>query len=399
MLHTMKLLAIETSCDETSLSLFTATDTAFGVDFTVHNTLTQSQIDVHQEFGGVFPKLAKREHQKNLVPLLLKILEANEISGSSTDTHPEIEKILEREPELMTSFKEYVLQINNPGIDAICVTSGPGLEPALWVGISFAKALGLLWNIPVIPVNHMEGHIVSVLVPETNSVQDNSFSVHTEPFPFPALALLISGGHTELVLVRAIGDYAIIGKTRDDAVGEAFDKVARILGLPYPGGPEVSKLALKHDKTTLSEIVLPRPMIHSKDYDFSFSGLKTAVLYTVRDIKEKHSNTIPEQYAITIAYEFQESAAEVITKKTITAINDLGVQTLIVGGGVSANNRIKELLTQKASKIIDPKNIYFPTRELTGDNALMIGLAGYFKIKKAPDTVYNDIRANGNLIF
>ena len=400
MIHIMKILSIETSCDETSISLFTATPTDIGTDFTVHATVTYSQIDIHQEFGGVFPKLAKREHQINLVPILLKVLgEKASLKNNSMNPNPEIETILERETELIQPFLQHITQINNPGIDAICVTSGPGLEPALWVGISFAKALGLLWNIPVVPVNHMEGHILSVLVPENNSDQGNSFSVQTELFQFPALALLISGGHTEIVLVNEIGNYEIIGKTRDDAVGEAFDKVARILGLPYPGGPEVSKLALLADKNINTDIILPRPMLHTKDYDFSFSGLKTAVLYTVRDIKEKHSNTIPEQYAITIAYEFQESAAEVITKKTITAINDLGVQTLIVGGGVSANNRIKELLTQKASEIIDPKNIYFPTRELTGDNALMIGLAGYFKIKKAPDTVYNDIRANGNLIF
>ena len=174
----MKILAIETSCDETSLSLFAATETASGVDFDVHNTITQSQIDIHQEFGGVFPALAKREHQKNLVPILLKILNQEAVERSEMISNSEIEKILERESEFLESFMKYVMPISNPGIDAICVTSGPGLEPALWVGISFAKALGALWNIPVIPVNHMEGHVLSVLVP--SDVSSSSSQGKTE---------------------------------------------------------------------------------------------------------------------------------------------------------------------------------------------------------------------------
>ncbi len=391
----MNILAIETSCDETAISLFTANETDIGIGFNVLSNITHSQVDMHVQYGGVFPQLAKREHQRNLVPILLKTL-GLELKEGNTNSNPEINSILEREVELLEQFNRYILSIPKPDIDIICVTSGPGLEPALWVGISFAKALGKLWNIPVVPVNHMEGHILSVLVPENNS---GDFSVSTELFPFPALALLISGGHTEMVLVRDLGDYEIVGKTRDDAVGEAFDKTARILGLPYPGGPEVSKLALQHDKSMNTSIELPRPMIHSKDYDFSFSGLKTAVLYTVRDIKLANSDNIPEHLKSEIAYEFQEAAAEVITKKTCNAIRDFGVQTLIVGGGVSANNRIKELLKEKASEIIEPNQIHFPARELTGDNALMIGLAGYFKYKKNPDSNYQDFKAEGNLSF
>ena len=391
----MNILAIETSCDETAISLFTATETNSGVDFKIISNITHSQVDMHVQYGGVFPQLAKREHGRNLVPILLKIFDL-ECKERSANSNPEIDLLLARETELLEQFNKYVLSIPKPDIDIICVTSGPGLEPALWVGISFAKALGKLWNIPVVPVNHMEGHILSVLVPENSS---GNFSVSAELFPFPALALLISGGHTEMVLVRDLGDYEIVGKTRDDAVGEAFDKTARILGLPYPGGPEVSKLALQHDKSLIASIELPRPMIHSKDYDFSFSGLKTAVLYVVRDIKLTNSGTIPENLKIEIAYEFQEAAAEVITKKTCNAVRDFDVQTLIVGGGVSANSRIKELLKQKVSEIIQPDQIHFPARELTGDNALMIGLAGYFKYKKNPDTNYQDFKAEGNLSF
>jgi N6-L-threonylcarbamoyladenine synthase len=351
MLLAMKILAIETSCDETALALFTAIETDSGVDFDVHKVITHSQIDVHREYGGVFPKLAKREHEINLPIILDQIMEG-------------------QEPP-----------------DYICVTSGPGLEPALWTGITFAKELGGKWKIPVVPVNHMEGHIVSVFVPE--AAKDH-FVVRDDQFHFPALALLISGGHTELVIARAIGEYEKIGKTRDDAVGEAFDKVARILGLPYPGGPEVSKLATQF--TGASSVVLPRPMIHSHDFDFSFSGLKTAVLYMV-----KEHQPLSDDMKIAIAHEFQEAAAEVLVKKTVSALKQFGAQTLIVGGGVSANGRIKELLTEKASEIIPSENIYFPIRELTGDNALMIGLAGYYKIKNKPDAVYTDIRADGNL--
>ena len=411
MIFVMKILAIETSCDESSISLFTATETSSGVNFEVSSTITQSQIDLHKDFGGVFPAMGRREHQKNLVPILLKILNQDVPTDTQSENYSEIEQILSREAELLTLFKKYVTPIKNPGIDYICVTSGPGLEPALWVGISFAKALGALWNIPVIPVNHMEGHVLSVLVPESATGNSNSFSVQTELFPFPALALLISGGHTEIVLVKNIGDYEIIGRTRDDAVGEAFDKVARILGLPYPGGPEVSKIALTYDTVSEPIIKLPRPMIHSKDYDFSFSGLKTAVLYFVKEHtanpdltisnafadKGYDANRLSDEMKAAIAYEFQEAATEVITKKTLSAIHDFGIQTLIVGGGVSANKRIKESLMNEISEIIPTENIHFPTRELTGDNALMIGLAGYYKIKKAPDTVYNDIRAEGNL--
>lgn len=393
----MKILAIETSCDETAISLLNCTETATGIDFSVLGNIVHSQVDIHREFGGVFPAMAKREHQKNLIPVLLKTLGINSVEVPDLENN-EIATILEKEPDLLEQFNHYILSIEKPDIDVICVTSGPGLEPALWVGISFAKALGALWNIPVVPVNHMEGHILSVLVPENIS---ETFTFSSNTFALPALALLISGGHTEMVLVKNIGDYELIGKTRDDAVGEAFDKVARILGLPYPGGPEVSKLALQHDKTAISSIILPRPMIHSKDYDFSFSGLKTAVLYTVRDIKESNNGTIPENVKSEIAYEFQEAAAEVITKKSKSAIHDLGIQTLIVGGGVSANGRIKQSLRDTVSEIIPAEQIYFPTRELTGDNALMIALAGYFKYKKNPNDFQNseNIRANGNLIL
>lgn len=356
----MKILAIETSCDETAMCYLEMNTDQKNIQVIIHNNITHTQLE-HIEYGGVFPAIAKREHQINLPIILEQIMQNQEIP------------------------------------DYICVTNGPGLEPALWCGITFAQELGEKWNIPVIPVNHMEGHILSILVPEKTT----EFTIPTELFPLPALALLISGGHTELVSVKNIGDYAIIGKTRDDAVGEAFDKVARILGLPYPGGPEIAKLASQYSEHAPKIENLPRPMLHTPDYDFSFSGLKTATLYLSQDITKEHG-IIPNDYKISIAHEFEQAAAEVITKKTMKALIDTGSQTLIIGGGVSANQTITQSLTQKAQEIIPRENIHIPSKELTGDNALMIGLAGYFKIirdkQKSSDLNY-EIRADGNLSF
>jgi N6-L-threonylcarbamoyladenine synthase len=353
----MKILAIETSCDETAICYIEAFPTETGTDFLVHKNIVHTQLE-HKEYGGVFPVIAKREHQINLPLILEQVMVGREIP------------------------------------DYICVTHGPGLEPALWCGIVFAQELGAQWNIPVVPVNHMEGHILSVLVPPL--LQGEGSGVRFEfknDLAFPALALLISGGHTELVLVHGFGNYEIIGKTRDDAVGEAFDKAARLMGLDYPGGPEIAQRAERY--TDQEKPTFPRPMLHTKDFDFSFSGLKTAVLYYIQGL----GSTITSDQQIAIAYEFQEAATEVLVTKTRKALDHYGGQTLIVAGGVSANKRIisglQSLITQEF-----PETVFLaPPRELTGDNALMIALAGYFKIQKNPDAVYTDIKAEGNLML
>lgn len=390
----MRILSIETSCDETAISLVDARKTESGISFEILGNVTHSQVSVHQEFGGVFPALAKREHQNNLVPVLLMVLNNPAQSDPGRNNADLACSFLERERDLLEQFKAHVAGLENPSIEAICVTSGPGLEPALWVGINFAKALGALWNIPVVAVNHMEGHILSVIVPDV-STEEKKFEFKNE-IRFPALALLISGGHTELVLAKSIGDYEIIGKTRDDAVGEAFDKVARILGLPYPGGPEISKLALQFKGEGNSATPnFPRPMITSPDLDFSFSGLKTAVLYYAQNLPQPLS----QENKIAIAYEFENAVSEVLVKKTKKAIDTCGAQTLIVAGGVSANARIKSEFRKMIEQNFPETALLFPERELTGDNALMIALAGYFKIEKSPNAVYNDIRAEGNLIL
>ncbi len=365
----MKLLAIETSCDETAVSVLSCSGDARAPQCTVLGTGLYSQASKHAEFGGVYPNLAKREHQHNLVPMLeiaLKELNTDVRNTQKTDTES-LKKILEREGQLLDELNAYLVQHpENPGLDAIAVTQGPGLEPALWVGLNFAKALSVAWQIPLIPVNHMEGHIVSVLT-ENNDVT------------FPAVALLVSGGHTELQLVRDWGSYELLGQTRDDAVGEAFDKVARLLNLPYPGGPEISRLAAEARASSLkAPFSLPRPMLHSDDYDFSYAGLKTAVLY-----KAKELGTLSETQKKEVAREFEDAAIEVLIEKTKKALSATDARTLIVGGGVIANAYLRNELTAMLSEFPDV-HLLLPTRELSTDNAVMIGIAGYIACKKDP---------------
>ncbi len=368
----MKILAIETSCDETAIAIIEAEGAlpAINVRVLANNTLTQ--IEMHKKYGGVFPMVAKREHARTLVPLLVKTLQDAKMY-SKTSRHviesplrPEFQDILMREPELFAQFIDVLPTVNPPEIDAIAVTQGPGLEPALWVGINFAKVLSLIWKKPVIPVNHMEGHLLAPLLKQE---EDNTVLANIS---FPAIGLLVSGGHTELILMRGISEYEMIGATKDDAVGEAFDKVARILGLPYPGGPEISKLGeLGHTKV----YTLPRPMLHSKDYFFSFAGLKTAVLYMV-----KKMGTLTEGQKADIAREFEEACVEVLVSKTLRAVEEFGAKAVILGGGVSANKRLRQTLEEKIRKL-DGITLYLPDNnkhELSTDNALMIAIAGFF---------------------
>lgn len=390
----MKILSIETSCDETAISLLSISKNKIDI----LGDALHSQIELHKQYGGVFPMMAKREHQKNLCSLLIKVLKESGSLGISKSkiTIPKenkLKKILERETDLVNIFLKEIIDIKKPKIDLIAVTKGPGLEPALWVGISFAKALSELWNIPVIGVNHMEGHIVSVLVNKNESPKSQVSNIQlNKKDQFPALALLVSGGHTELVLIKDWGKYKVIGKTRDDAVGEAFDKVARILGLPYPGGPEISKLAEKIrslELTSENSLALPRPMLHTKDFDFSFSGLKTAVLYMVKDIPQ-----MTEEIKMEIAKEFENACVDVLIHKTKKAIEKYEVKTLIVGGGVSANNHLRNSLhiLGKDTSI----NLHIPDKNLATDNAIMIGIAGYMQSQRTKK-ISSNIKAEGHL--
>lgn len=384
----MRILSIETSCDETAVSIVEATGSFPHARYSILGNALFSQIDIHREYGGVFPSVAKREHAKTLVPMLEKalgeagMLDADERTLSSADQLA-LEETLVREPGLGGALTRFLEQYREPHIDLIAVTTGPGLEPTLWVGINFARALAYAWNVPVVPVNHMEGHVLSSI-----------FDGETIPdLAFPALSLLISGGHTELVLMKEWGSYERIGETRDDAVGEAFDKVARMLGLTYPGGPEIGKLAAEAREANVTSFVqLPRPMLDSGDFDFSFSGLKTAVRYAVAE------KTLTHEERIGVARDFEDSVTTVLIRKTTKAVEKYGVHTIIIGGGVSANTFIRESFKSYFWEKFPMVTVYVPPRNLTTDNSVMIALAGHARkdTAEAPSHLASLV-ANGNL--
>jgi len=403
----MKILSIETSCDETAISVVEASDVSTVapkgavVEFKILGNALFSQIDIHKKYGGVFPSVAKREHSKNLIPILKKVIEKSNFFKLSKYAIPTLNIqilnfIFEREPELLKQFLKFIPTMRTPEIDAIAVTVGPGLEPALWVGINFAKALALIWDKPLVPVNHMEGHIFSALL-EQKYGENSKFKIQN--LKFPILALLISGGHTQLVLSKKFLKYEILGETLDDAVGEAFDKVARMLGLSYPGGPEISKLAKKARKhTSLGNQVLklPRPMLNSKTCDFSFSGLKTAVLYMVKKIP-----SMTDKDSEKIALEFEDAVTEVLISKTKKALRLSDAKTFVIGGGVSANEHIKTSFKSMIKNEYPKIQLHIPTKELSTDNAIMIAIAGYFRfaqnLEKYKKQNINEIKADGNL--
>lgn len=387
----MILLAIETSCDETAISLIKRSR-GKQVRFEVLSHKILSQIDLHTQYGGVFPMLAKREHTKAITQLIAECLGEADLLIERTNSYhiPNLERkkldtLLAREPEMLIAMKVLFEGIQKPLIDAIAVTQGPGLEPALWVGINAALALSMIWDIPVYPINHMEGHIVAGLITVTDSIYEIS---ETE---LPACALLISGGHTEIVYMPKLRSYKVIGKTRDDAVGEAFDKAARMLGLPYPGGPEISRLAEHARKEGLvvdEDLRLPRPMLHSGDNNFSFSGLKTAVLTRI-----KKRETLDDKTKRMLALEFENSVTDVLVAKVRQAMYETSAKTLIVGGGVSANAHIRTALKRLAEA--EGFSLFIPNRNLSTDNAVMIAATGLLHVAHE-ETPKSKILANGS---
>ncbi len=376
----MKILAIETSCDETGIALVEGTKTPSGFVFKTEHATLLSQALLHSPYGGVFPNLAKREHLKNL-PVLFAEISAKLSEKKSSD--------------LPSQSGQTIFSESFASVDAIVVTEGPGLEPALWTGIEFAKKLAAEWQKPLFGVNHMEGHLVS-------SLAQNDTLEHIQ---FPVLGLLISGGHTEFVLMNDWFDYKIIGQTLDDAVGEAFDKVARMLGLPYPGGPHISKLAEEHRakqkniekslarensaKTELRDgrpedfskefsVKLPRPMLGTKTCDVSFSGLKTAALYALRDAGGVQ-NLSPEQVAA-FAREFEDTVVEVFVAKTRQALEKTNAKTFVIGGGVAANSYIRSQLEHLLKDEFPDVELRLPQLDITGDNAIMIAQAALVRL-------------------
>jgi len=378
----MKILSIETSCDDTSIAIIEGSGKKNPI-FEILSNIISSQIDIHKEWGGVVPMLAKREHQKNLLPVLKKALKkANLLEKSNKEIKLDnkvLDKILEKEEEQKEILKDFLKNYKKPKVDAIAITVGPGLEPCLWAGINFVKALAQTWNIDLIPVNHIEGHIYSSLVE------------NKEKMSFPAIALIVSGGHTQIILIKELGKYKLIGETRDDAAGECFDKVAKILGLEYPGGPIISEKA-DLCKNTLN-IQLPRPMVSQQNYEFSFSGLKTAVLYLVRDISKNKKLT--ETQIRAVSKETQQAVIDVLIKKTKKAIRVYEAQSFILGGGVSAN---KELRKQFKESLKDSQvKIFFPGKNLSTDNAVMTGAAAYSNFQEGKIKTWKQIKPNANL--
>ncbi len=416
----MKILAIETSCDETAISIIEAKGSADNMQLKVLSNVVSSQVKLHAKWGGVVPNLARREHERNIIPILKKSLKKAGLlyQGPSLVKDADIEKILEREPELSRQFLKFISKVKIPKVDAIAVTYGPGLEPALWVGVNFSKALSFAWKKPLIPINHMEGHIAASLL----GAKDKK----VKSVQFPALALLVSGGHTELVLMKDWLKYKIIGQTRDDAVGEAFDKVARMLGLEYPGGPIISKLASLGGLASKLEIKLPRPMINSGDFDFSFSGLKTAVLYLVQKLSEtenkqseakksssqrmptptkggvhpKENSFLSEAMVAAICREFQQAVIDVLVSKTINAGAKHKAKTIIIGGGVAANKELHKQLSKALEERLPGTSFLSPLPKFTTDNATMIAVASYLRLLGTKDPAIKSIarlKAEGNL--
>ncbi len=375
----MIILSIETSCDDTGVAVLKKEK---GKITTLSNVVS-SQDDIHKKWGGVFPTEAKREHQKNLVPSLKKALsKASLLEKGSIKTPSSLKEILFRESILLKDIQVFFKKNKIKKIDAIAVTVGPGLEPCLWAGVNFARALSCYLNIPIIPVNHIKAHILF-------------FLLEKKEIDFPAVGLIVSGGHTELLLINSLSSYELIGKTRDDAAGECFDKVARVLGLGYPGGPEISKKAhlweTKTNKVKPFDINLPKPMMHSKNYDFSFSGLKTAALYDFLSREEKVQKN--KNYINQMAYETQEAIVDVLVFKLKKAIKEYNAKTAILGGGVTANKKLREKV-KKLDKEFPLIPFFLPPVSLSTDNANMIGIASFASKERLS---FEDVKADANM--
>ena len=328
----MRVLGIETSCDDTGVAIY---DSHQGL---LAHAL-YSQIETHQEYGGVVPELAARDHIRKVIPLVDVVLQKASCSKQS--------------------------------IDGVAYTSGPGLAGALLAGSAVAKGLAFAWNVPSVGVHHMEGHLLAPMLEE-------------DAPQFPFAALLVSGGHTLLAEVSGVGEYKILGETLDDAVGEAFDKTAKILGLGYPGGPAIAKAAQAGEP---ERFTFPRPMVDRPGMDFSYSGLKTSVLTTVekatgeKSTENRKSALLDDQTVADISHAFQEAAVETLTIKSRRALQATACSRLIVAGGVGANLRLREQLAEMASK--ENAKVYFPRIEFCTDNGAMIALAGSYRMHQA----------------
>ena len=314
----MRILAIESSCDESAAAVLDA-----GQGLLAHEIF--SQIELHRVFGGVVPELASRDHVRRLLPLVRSVM-------AEAQTKPE-------------------------DLGGVAYTAGPGLIGALLTGASLARSLAYAWKVPALGVHHLEGHLLAPLL-------------EPEPPPFPHVALLVSGGHTMLIEVREIGSYRLLGETRDDAAGEAFDKTAKLLGLPYPGGPELARLAERGKPGAFN---FPRPMLDRPGLEFSFSGLKTAVVHAIR------GREMTDAVRADVAEGVQLAIVETLTTKALRALEETGLDTLVVSGGVSANRSLRARLAEAARR--QGARVYYPRIEFCTDNAAMIAVAGLARLQ------------------
>lgn len=363
----MRILGIESSCDDTSVALLDCSEQGCFV----LSEITASQIEIHKKYGGVVPEIAGRMHAEKIVPLVEEILN------------------------------------NQDKPDAIAVTTGPGLITGLIVGAEATRTLSYAWDVPVVAVNHLEGHIHSVEIKNQKSKIKNDESLHdNNKIQYPAMALIASGGHTSLIYIEQQGKYKIIGKTVDDAAGECFDKVAKLLDLPYPGGPQISQLALTGNTKAIH---FPRPMLKDDNYNFSFSGLKTSALYWLKDNTLAAEKTLPYELPTGIygqvpnpptindfCASFEQAIADVLIGKTIKAVKEYNPKTVILAGGVSANKKLRETLKQHLTDNFSDIKFLYPDLKYCMDNASMIAVAGYYQAQKNHYTDWKEIKVDPN---
>ena len=352
--ETPTILAIETSCDDTTAAIIASDKND---RLTIKSSIVSSQTKIHQPYGGVYPTLAAREHEKNIIPVIKEALKQSDL--------------------------------NEKNIDLIAVTVGPGLMPSLVVGIAAARSLSWVWQKPLLGIHHISGHIYANFINSAPS--------------FPLLNLVVSGGHTQLILMRNHLEFEIIGQTRDDAVGEAFDKVARMLGLNYPGGPALAREADKYTRKyprNLEEVknLLPRPMLNDDSYDFSFSGIKTSVLYKISDWRQKNNlsdnKPLPAEYVGKMSFAFEEAICDVLIAKTIRAAKKYHVNSIALAGGVAANYRLRTRLEDNIKQSLTDTAFYMPKINYCMDNAAMIATTAYFHWKQMTDNERADTLTN-----
>jgi len=363
----MIILGIESSCDDTSVALVDCSDSGF---FVIAEK-TASQIEVHKKYGGVVPEVAGRMHAENIVPLIETVIaEGNE-------------------------DKPFDMSQGKP--DVIAVTAGPGLVTGLVVGVEAAKTLSYLWDVPLVAVNHIAGHVHSVQISDFK-FQNANLDKHQDKksaITYPAIALIVSGGHTELLLMRDPTTFELIGKTRDDAAGECFDKVGKLLGFEYPGGPMISQFATDGDPKAIE---FPRPMLEEDNYDFSFAGLKTSALYWLRDNFGLQTTDYRLRTPLLNDFcaSFEQAIIDTLVGKTIRAAERLKPKTIILGGGVSANKKLRESLQKTIKQLPLISSFQFPISRYCMDNGAMIAVAGYYKAIKREYTDWRKIEVDPN---